>query len=65
MHEEIDETHVLYNSKDKYFLLKERRSLNPRLARAVTPRVVRGARYQGKGMRSWTTWGDRTDVADV
>jgi hypothetical protein len=44
MHEKIDETPVLYNSKDKYFLLKEQRSQNEPLARAVTPRAGRKTR---------------------
>jgi hypothetical protein len=65
-HEETDETPVLYNSKDKYFLLKQWRSQNLWLARAVTPRVGRGGRdIMGEGMRGWMAWGDRTDGADV
>jgi hypothetical protein len=47
-HEETDETPVLCNSKDKYFLLKERQSQNGRLARAVTSRVGRGGRDIGR-----------------
>jgi hypothetical protein len=41
-HEETDETPVLCNSKDKYFLLKERQPQNGQLARVVTPRVGSG-----------------------
>jgi hypothetical protein len=47
-HEEIDETPVLYNSKDKCFLLKERRLQNLLLARAVMPRVGRDGRDTGE-----------------
>jgi hypothetical protein len=61
-HEETDETPILYNSKDKYFLLKEQRSKNGRLARAVTSRVGRGGRdIEGEGMRGWMVWDNRTD----
>jgi hypothetical protein len=66
MHEETDGTLVLYNSKDKYFLLKDRRSQNGRLARAVMTRVGRGGRdIEGEGVRGWMAWGGRTNDADV
>jgi hypothetical protein len=48
-HEETDETPVLYNSKDKYFLLKERRSQNGRLARD-------GRDIGGEGVHGWMAW---------
>jgi hypothetical protein len=65
-HEETDETHVLYNSKDKYFMLEEQRSHNRRLARVVTPRVGRGRHdIEGDGIRGWMVCGDRTDDAEV
>jgi hypothetical protein len=61
-HEETDETPVLYNSKDKYFLLKEQWSQNRRLAWKVTPRVVGAGRdIGGEGMRGWMAWDERTD----
>ena len=41
-HEETDETPVLYNSKDKYFLLKERQPQNGQLARVVSRAWVVG-----------------------
>jgi hypothetical protein len=46
-------------------MLKERRSQNKRLARAVTPHVGRGGRDIDGGMGGWMAWGDRTDGADV
>jgi hypothetical protein len=65
-HEETDETPVLYNSKDKYFLLKERQSQNGWLAREITPHVGRGGRdIRGEDVHSWMAWGGRTDDADV
>ena len=65
-HEETDQTPILYNSKDKYFLLKEQRSQNEPLARAVTPRVARGRHDIGVyGMHDWMACVDRTDDANV
>ena len=66
-HEETnDETLVLYNNKDKYFLLNKRRSQNWRLARAVTLCMGRDRRdIRREGMHGWMAWGDRTDGADV
>jgi hypothetical protein len=61
-----DETPVLYNSKNKYFLLKEWRSLDERLARAVTPLVGRGGcDIGGEDMRGWMVWSGRMYGADV
>jgi hypothetical protein len=61
-HEETDQTPILYNSKDKYFLLKEQRTRNGWLARVVTPCVGRGEPDIGReGMHGWMMWGNRTD----